>query len=372
MNKKVHVSAGHVGLVIRYGSIRRVLEAGEHRLRNKETLEEYDLSLAFNSAHNLDVLLGVEAVAKRLDVVEVADGEVVFHYAGNRLDTVLKPGRYAYWKGLVKHRFVRVDLSQVEIPTEFNIRNLQRPDVLTHVRSFHVESHEHALLVVDGELIRRLKPGTHYFWRNAITVEVLKVDTRTQVTEVCGQELLTKDKAAIRVNFDARYSVTDAHRALLENVHYTRQLYTALQLALREYVGCLTLDEMLERKSGIAEHILEGVADTAAKLGVKVTDAGIRDVILPGEVKEIMNSVLVAQKQAQANSIMRREETAATRSLLNTAKLMEDNAMLFRLKEMEYVEKIADKISTISISGGKQVLGQFRDLFVPDKTEHGE
>jgi len=82
-------------------------------------------------------------------------------------------------------------------------------------------------------------------------------------------------------------------------------------------------------------------------------------------VKEIMNQVLVAQKKAEANVIMRREETASTRSLLNTAKLMEENSMLFKLKEMEYVEKIADKINSISLSGGNQVIDQLKEIFVP-------
>jgi len=88
---------------------------------------------------------------------------------------------------------------------------------------------------------------------------------------------------------------------------------------------------------------------------------------LPGDVKEIMNQVLIAEKKAQANSIMRREETASTRSLLNTAKLMEDNTMLFKLKEMEYVEKIADKINSISVSGNGMVIDQLRQLFVAPK-----
>ncbi len=80
-----------------------------------------------------------------------------------------------------------------------------------------------------------------------------------------------------------------------------------------------------------------------------------------------MNQVLIAQKQAQANIITRREETASTRSLLNTAKLMEENEMLFKLKEMEYVEKIADKINTISLSGGNQVVDQLKAIFTPGK-----
>lgn len=76
-----------------------------------------------------------------------------------------------------------------------------------------------------------------------------------------------------------------------------------------------------------------------------------------------MNKVLIATKQAQANTIVRREETASTRSLLNTAKLMEDNAMLFKLKEMEYIEKIADRVGEITVSGGGQVIDQLKQIF---------
>ena len=101
----------------------------------------------------------------------------------------------------------------------------------------------------------------------------------------------------------------------------------------------------------------------ADKLGVVILDAGIRDIILPGEVKDIMNQVMVAQKKAQANIITRREETASTRSLLNTAKLMEENDMLFKLKEMEYVENIADKIGELTVSGSGKMFDQLKDIF---------
>jgi len=124
------------------------------------------------------------------------------------------------------------------------------------------------------------------------------------------------------------------------------------------------LDELLNKKESITEIILEDTRNKAAALGVVIQEAGIRDVILPGDMKEIMNQVLVAEKKAQANSIMRREETAAMRNMLNTAKLMEENEMLWKLKEMEYVEKIADKIGEITISGGGNVIGQLREIFV--------
>ena len=79
---------------------------------------------------------------------------------------------------------------------------------------------------------------------------------------------------------------------------------------------------------------------------------GIKDVILPGEMKEILNGVVLAEKQAQASVIRRREEANATRSQLNTAKLIEDNPVLMRLKELEALEKVTEKIDTLTVFGG--------------------
>ncbi len=74
--------------------------------------------------------------------------------------------------------------------------------------------------------------------------------------------------------------------------------------------------------------------------------------------------ILVSVISSCLAMIMRREETASTRSLLNTAKLMEDNTMLWKLKEMEYVEKIADKISNITVGGNGQLLEQLKQILV--------
>ena len=136
---------------------------------------------------------------------------------------------------------------------------------------------------------------------------------------------------------------------------------------MRKYVGHYTLDELLANKEDVSIAVFEETKMNAEKLGVVIQGCGIRDVILPGEMKEIMNQVLVAQKKAQANIITRREETASTRSLLNTAKLMEDNEMLFKLKEMEYVEKIADKIGEITVTGNGNVIKQLKEIFVTNK-----
>ena len=85
---------------------------------------------------------------------------------------------------------------------------------------------------------------------------------------------------------------------------------------------------------------------------MEVASVGVKDIILPGEMKTILARVVEAEKAAQANVIRRREETAATRSLINTAKVMEDNPIALRMKELETLERVTEKIDKISVYGG--------------------
>lgn len=343
MIKTIKIEAYQVGLVFENRKLINVLEAGLHWIFGNKNVMVYDMNATFQAPFELNILLKNEVLASMLDIVEVADNEIVLQFVNGNFKEVLVPGRYAFWKGIVKNEFIKADVSKIEITENIPMNLLEHAKMKYFTRKFIVASNDKALLFVNGTFVKELKAGTHYFWNNAITIEVKTVDTRQQQLEISGQELLTKDKAGLRINFFVRYQVIDIMKALVDNKDFEKQLYIAMQLALRAFVGGLTLDELLGKKDIIAEAILAEVTTKIDELGLVVSDAGIRDVILPGDMKEIMNQVLVAEKKAQANSIMRREETAATRSLLNTAKLMEENEMLWKLKEMEYVEKIADK-----------------------------
>jgi len=361
------VNAYHVGLVVKNESYNRVITNGTFWVMPNETVLEYDMTKPFIAPFDLNILLKDEKLASMLEVVEVKDNEIVLQYENGIFKNVLTAGRYAYWKGVIEYKFVVADISKPEITEAIDKLTLVRKEVLNYIRVYAVESYEKGLMFVEGKFEKILGPGAYYFWKNPTVVAVMKADMRQLSMEVSGQELLTKDKAAIRINFHAQYKVKDVEKALLENKDFEKQFYVLIQLSIRAFVGSLTLDELLDKKESAAPYILETVKEKAEELGVELNSCGIKDVILPGDVKDIMNQVLVAEKKAQANTIMRREETASTRSLLNTAKLMEDNEMLFKLKEMEYVEKIADKISSISLGGNSQVVEQLKQLFVPDK-----
>lgn len=340
---------------------------GWHVVGWRQELLVFDRTTPLVLPVDLSILLEDERFRAEVHLVEVKDHERCLAYRDGLFDNLLSPGRYVYWKSGIEYDFRMVDTRKDEVGAVIEPELLTKLVVFRQVHRYDVAAYETGLLLIDGELKQKLSAGRHYFWKTAEDLKVLLADLRVQTIEVSGQEILTKDRVGIRLNFQLQYRITNVERALLEVSDMPRQLYLLVQLALRSYVGTRTLDELLAGKDSVYNSIRDELAKAAESLGVAVLSGGLKDIILPGEIREIMNRVLVAEKQAQANTILRRDEAAATRSLLNSAKLMEDNAMLLRLKEMEYVEKIAEKINTLSVSGGGQVIDQLRELFIADK-----
>lgn len=361
--KRVRINNGYFGIVTRNGNYQRLLTPGVYFIGLFDQIELYDMSKIYLVLPNIIEILKDERNLDFLNKFTVKNNEIALIYEENIFKRVLTTGEYFYTNDLINFKILIEDIREVNISDQIDKSILQNIHLRSLVRTFDVKSYEDGLLFINNKFEKKLTQGVYYFWKNSTPVEVKKVDTRQLQMEISGQEILTKDKAAIRLNFFAQYYVKDIKKALLESKDFEKQLYILIQLALREFVGTYTLDELLEKKDSISEFILESLIKSTNKLGVEISNSGIRDIILPGEIKEIMNQVLVAQKKAQANVIMRREETASTRSLLNTAKLMEDNEMLFKLKEMEYVDKIAEKVGEITVSGGSQVLEQLKQVF---------
>jgi regulator of protease activity HflC (stomatin/prohibitin superfamily) len=361
--RNIKVNANQMGLVLKNKAFKQLLNEGSYWFWGNEAVYLYEKGTAFAAPIELNALLQYTEVKEALEVFEVKDSELAVQFEDNHYRTVFGPGKYAFWRGIKNYTYTTIDLSKIEITEAFS-NQLISTKLLPYVRSYTVEAYEKGVLIVDGKFARVLEGGTYYWWKNTIPVQVAKADMRQLQVEISGQEILTKDKANLRLNAFVQYRITDILKAMYENKDFEKQVYVVLQLALREYIGGLTLDELLDKKDSIVDFVLKNTADKLVGIGIEIKGCGIRDIILPGDMKDIMNQVLMAEKKAQANIIMRREETASMRSLLNTAKLMEENETLWKLKEMEYVEKIADKISNISVSGNGQILDQLKQIFV--------
>lgn len=358
--KNRRINKNEIGLVFKKNELQNVITQGNYWFFKGEDIQIFSTFEEFPKVQ--EGIFDNEIMQNYLEVIQVADDELVLVFEHNNFQKVLTPGVYAFWKNKHNFRFQKVSLAHYSIKEVAKVI-LEKAQLNLYVRNYRIESYEKGLLFVDGRFVEMLEPGNYFWWKNNQIITLAKGDTRKQTLEVLGQEILTKDKVQLRLNFAIQFQIVDFIKAYVETKEFEKQLYVMVQMALRTLVGTLTFDELMDQKNKIATVVLQEIVSKADQLGIQISDSGLKDVILPGEIRDIMNQVLIAEKRAQANSIMRREETAATRSLLNTAKLMEENQMLYKLKEMEYIEKIAEKINTISVSGSNNVVSELKQIF---------
>jgi regulator of protease activity HflC (stomatin/prohibitin superfamily) len=289
----------------------------------------------------LDLIIKSGMLADRAVVLDLKDHERALVWIENRFSHLLPAGQYAYWTGQKQVRVEIIDIRAVRFEHD-QFKVIVRSTLANRVLDVCSVSRDHVgVLFIDGRYVDSLSAGEYAFWRGAADAKLVEVDLRETIVDVGGQEIMTADKVTLRLNAVVTYKVVDARKAVSQTDDVRQALYRDTQLVLRGVIGTRELDVFLTDKEAVAKEIEDNVRRRAGELGLVIASVGIRDVILPGEMKDLMNKVTEARKAAEANLIARREETAAIRSQANTAKLLADSPTLMRLRELEVLEKIA-------------------------------
>ncbi len=353
-----------VGFLRRNGKFLRILNAGKYNFWKKRG---YELEITEAAGEVKCSGIPYEVLEKDEDFrnatvrYEIENDEIGFLYINGKLMGVSNKGEYVFW-----NRFEKVDMKIFSMK-ELKFQEELTKDMIQYIPQRYytkvvVGQGEEALIYINNTLTDKLSEGLYYYWNVVREVKAVVIDMKWRELNVVGQEILTKDKVGIRLNMVTNYRITDAEKSVSDRTNLTDQLYSFIQMVSRELIGNYKLDEILERRSELSEILDRKLREGEKDFCVEFGSFGIRDIILPGEIREIMNTVLVAEKKAQANVIERREEVASTRSLMNTAKLMDENKTLFQLKRLEYLERICNRVGEISVSGKGDLIEQLSQL----------
>ena len=365
---KYIIKDNQAGFVLKNGVFQKMITVGTYHFSNmagytvkiEEMLGEMDyLEVPYQ------VLAKDPAFLAATVHMEIPDGSVGFLYVNGKLTSFASRKEYVFWNVFDRYEIKIVSMEGTRIGAEVTKQMLAL--VPKHLYTeVSVGEGEIGLVYYDNVMQEQLSKGVYRFWNYDHVITYCVLDMKQKEMDILGQEILTKDKIGIRMNVACMYKIRDAVEFVSRISDLKGQLYPAVQLVIREIVGNYKLDEILEAKEQISREIYETLLKREEMFCVNFLTAGIRDIILPGEIREIMNSVLVAEKTAQANVIARREEVASTRSLLNTAKLMDENQTLYRLKELEYLEKICEKVGEISVNGSAGIVEQLGKMMGTD------
>src|SRR5258708_3273983 len=348
---------GEGALLMGNGRFEGVLEPGRHTLFDPagELLAELFAVVRTEFAADRFAVLKTarpDLAAELFEAVETKADEVAIVRLDGRPTHLMGPWQTrVFWKVATHVEAERIDVAGGPKVAPRHLAMVARERntlVVEHV----VENHEAGLLFVEGRLVERLAPGRHAFWTAGRKIEVKRLDLRPQAVEITAQEMLTKDRIALRVTLTAFRRIVDPELVVTKVPDVDAYLYRLVQFAIREAVASRTLDDVLSAKNTLDAELPAYVRERIAETGIEVAELGVKDVILPGEIRELVNKVVEAERTAKANLIRRHEETAATRSLLNTAKLMEENPLLLRLKELESLERLGEKVGRIDLHAG--------------------
>jgi len=342
------------GLLFREGDFVAVLKPGVHWY--VDPLLKYRMTIVsprdpWVRHKDLDLMVKSGQLAGEAIVVDLKDHERALVWIDGRFATILDADLYALWTSERDIRVEIVDARPMQLVHADLAAIVQVPKAAAMLETLTVLPGCVALWFRNGVYESTLGPGSYAFWKGVGTLKIHVVDMKEQVADVAGQEIMTADKVTLRINALVAYRITDPLRSVTEVDGAAQALYRAAQLALREAVGARDLDALLAGKDALARELAAMIAPRAAELGIHVVTIGIRDIILPGDMKELMNRVTEAKKAAEASLITRREETAAMRMQANTAKILETNPTLMKLKELEVLEKVAGKANLTVVLG---------------------
>jgi regulator of protease activity HflC (stomatin/prohibitin superfamily) len=412
----VQIGAGHYGIVRRDERAVAFLRPGVHRVWTVEQSVDVRVYTEDDQLPELTDELRAAIPANELLEATIELNQRAVLLRDGKPERVLPPGRYAFWGKHGKLAIWNTDdlafiaqpdviailpaewytivqlganqravVSRDQRPTKFLRPGVHRiwtvnpgvavtvfdvtdqtPELTDELRAVipagelveaQVKQFERGLKYTHGKFDGMLEPGRYAYWNHpGARIQVQVLDTRLQQLKIEGQELMTRDKVTLRLTLTAEYAPADAATTVHAVADVKDALYLAVQLAAREFVAGVTLDELLEARDTLTRYLEAQVMPRAEAFGVRVQRVGVKDVILPGEMKTLLNKVIEAEKAAAANVILRREDAAATRNMANTAKVIAENPVLMRLKELETMKEIAEKIDEIKLVMGTEGL----------------
>lgn len=215
-------------------------------------------------------------------------------------------------------------------------------------RAFLVPEGYTGLLYHKGKFVEVLRAGRHIRWGRHYTIAAQ--DMRKASLLVPGQDVLTADNVGLKLSLLVTYQVSDAAKAAHETQNWQGDLYNFAQLALRAVVNGVAVEVLLNQRLEIGAQLLARVQPEAAKIGINVLAAEVKDVMFPAELKRAFSDVLKAKQEGQAALERARGESAALRNLANAARVLEGNPALMNLRLMQ-------SLSAAQTSGNTLVVG---------------
>lgn len=217
-----------------------------------------------------------------------------------------------------------------------------------------VYEYEKGLRYRKGKLITVLGPGSYWYAKSFS--HIVKIDMRPRLITIAGQEVLSKDGVTLKVSIVGNFAIDDPVKAIHSSENYQVALYTILQVTLREIIGSSEIDQLLENRADFNKRLLELSSPKVGEMGLKLDSAEIKDIMFPGELKQMFTQTIKARKEGLAMLERARGESAALRNLANSARMLDNNPNLLQLRILQAINETKGNTFVVGMPEVKGIL----------------
>ncbi len=178
-------------------------------------------------------------------------------------------------------------------------------------------------------------------WFLPIIQSMVKIDTRVQTIDLPKQEVITKDNVPVKINATVFFKVQYPDKAVLNVENYREATLMYSQTVLRDVIGGIDLDGLLEKREEIAENIRKIVDTITDEWGIDVTGVRLQDIELPEEMRRAMARQAEAERERRAVIIKSQGEIEAAQNLSKAAEIVSQNPGALHLRTLHTLAEIS-------------------------------
>jgi len=161
-----------------------------------------------------------------------------------------------------------------------------------------VREYQRIVLFRLGRAIGLRGPGLVFIF--PIIDRPVGVDLREQYLEIPKQTAITKDNAAINIDFIIFYKVIDATMSVLQVQNFAGAAQNIAATTLRSVVGDMSLDEILSKRDQMNQVLQVKLDEVTERWGVKVGNVEVREIVPPAPVLDAMTRQMSAERTRRA------------------------------------------------------------------------
>lgn len=210
-----------------------------------------------------------------------------------------------------------------------------------------VDQYERGIVFTMGKYSRMWQPGWHLLI--PVFQKLTKVDIRVKAVDVPDQEAITKDNIPVRINAVIYFKVSDAAKAVIEVEDFFGAVSQLAQTTMRNAVGEVTLDDLLQKKQQVNDGIKTVVDKVSDAWGVDVQSVELKDIVLPESLKRTLAKVAEAQREKQAVIISSEGEMAAAQNVAEAAKTLATTPGALHLRTLQSINDLSSDQSNTTV-----------------------